>query len=270
MLNFFFFYTIGSCSVSVSSGPLAARGATLTGPSPRFRTLSWSRTRRTWTLSGSCLTRRWPLNFFLLFHDRILLGLSLIGTSSSAGSNFDWTKSQIPDSIMKSHKEDLDFIRILLDQTLTCSECKKRHVIEGQLSGVQYCDCKGRPATVYGQKSEGKINERTLFPGKINTGPLRFLFFLFLFFFFWLNFLIISPLYFLPFFPLFCDQKWLFFLYYRGLKYIFWNGFLFREKEVNNMFFNGQILVCVSSSLLTAQFFFESICSLTFFSLLPC
>ena len=96
------------------------------------------------------------LPFIFIPFSRFLLGLSLIG-GSSAGNDFDWAQSKIPESIMRSHKEDLDYIRILLDQTLTCRDCAKRHVIEGRVTGVEYCDCQGRKgASVYGQKSEGK------------------------------------------------------------------------------------------------------------------
>ena len=105
----------------------------------------------------------------LTIYSRLLLGLSLIGTSSSAGNDFDWQESKIPDNIMSSHKEDLDYIKILLDQTLTCRDCGKRHVIEGKLADVDYCGCQGRKgSSVYGQKSEGSSSTKSTFQSFIS------------------------------------------------------------------------------------------------------
>lgn len=58
----------------------------------------------------------------------------------------------ITDELMDSHKSDLNHVDSLIQTTLTCKSCSKRHLIDQKVEGVEYCQCKDRKASVYGTK----------------------------------------------------------------------------------------------------------------------
>ena len=67
----------------------------------------------------------------------------------------------IPDSVIKSHAQDLMYAHKLTKTTLTCSFCQKRHFIDQYVEGVQYCQCSNRKTSVYGVsiKEDGSSDE---------------------------------------------------------------------------------------------------------------
>ena len=67
----------------------------------------------------------------------------------------NWDASRIPDSLMESHRDDISYIKMLVKKTLTCRECGRRHVIEGKVEGVEYCECETAKVSVYGEQSRG-------------------------------------------------------------------------------------------------------------------
>ena len=78
------------------------------------------------------------------------------GDSSKAKKKgINWDASRIPDSLMESHRDDLSYIEMLVKKTLKCKECGKRHVIEGKVEGVEYCECQTAKSSVYGEQSRG-------------------------------------------------------------------------------------------------------------------
>ena len=44
----------------------------------------------------------------------------------------------------------MEYIRSLTKSTLTCKSCHARHLIDAQVTGVEYCQCKDRKPSVYG------------------------------------------------------------------------------------------------------------------------
>lgn len=70
------------------------------------------------------------------------------------GDCLDWWPTLIEDAVsdelIASHTKDLTYIQQLKDTTLTCKECKKRHIIDERVSGVDYCNCDKKLTSVYG------------------------------------------------------------------------------------------------------------------------
>jgi len=66
----------------------------------------------------------------------------------------DENDNLIADELMASHSKDLDYIKSLTLNTLTCKSCQKRHLIDQQVQGVDYCQCKNRKSSVYGVKGD--------------------------------------------------------------------------------------------------------------------
>jgi len=66
----------------------------------------------------------------------------------------------ITDDLMSNHKQDLDFVKSLIQSTLTCETCHKRHLIDQKVEGTEYCQCKDRKPSVYGTK----VNDEAWMP----------------------------------------------------------------------------------------------------------
>ncbi len=75
--------------------------------------------------------------------------LSFYSRDSSGGSipaclgQQTWTGVRLPDDFMLNHRGDVDLAHKLIQRTLTCSKCGKRHAIGGEVDGVEYCKCGG-------------------------------------------------------------------------------------------------------------------------------
>jgi len=58
----------------------------------------------------------------------------------------------ITDDLMSNHKGDLEYVKSLIETTLTCEKCHKRHFIDQKVEGTEYCQCTDKKASVYGTK----------------------------------------------------------------------------------------------------------------------
>ena len=106
---------------------------------------------------------------FARMRRRHLLGLAAVASVPSEPESpsspkakkkgTDWESSRVPDSLMESHRDDLSYIKMLVKKTLTCRECGGRHVIEGKVEGVEYCNCDTAKTSVYGEQSRDGIQE---------------------------------------------------------------------------------------------------------------
>jgi len=81
-------------------------------------------------------------------------GSSPSGSSGSQSQQRPEVHSLIPDELMLSHVRDLDYAHKLTRATLTCEDCQKRHLIDQQIEGVEYCACPSRKSSVYGTLAE--------------------------------------------------------------------------------------------------------------------
>ena len=61
---------------------------------------------------------------------------------------------------MSNHKNDLTYIKSLIKSTLTCSSCQKRHFIDQKVENIEYCGCKDKKNSVYGQN----VNDEAWMP----------------------------------------------------------------------------------------------------------
>jgi hypothetical protein len=106
--------------------------------------------------------------FFARVRKRHMLGLTAFTATSSSSSSaqpppssgakakgFNWDASRIPDSVMEGHRDDINYIGMLREKTLTCKKCSKRHVIESKVESIDYCKCGDAKTSVYGVQSEG-------------------------------------------------------------------------------------------------------------------
>ena len=86
----------------------------------------------------------------------LTLGLSAI-TTSSKKKDFNWKRFSLNDSVINHHKRDVEEAKKLLNSTLKCRNCAKRHPIDStaKVANVDYCDCSEKIVNgVYGEKMD--------------------------------------------------------------------------------------------------------------------
>lgn len=54
---------------------------------------------------------------------------------------FDWDKERIPYDTLKQHYDEIDFVWRLQNETIVCSSCNRRRVIDYKVDGIEYCLC---------------------------------------------------------------------------------------------------------------------------------
>ena len=54
---------------------------------------------------------------------------------------FDWEKERIPNELILEQLRAIDYVHKLHDDTLLCSDCHLRRIIDRRVAGIKYCDC---------------------------------------------------------------------------------------------------------------------------------
>lgn len=62
---------------------------------------------------------------------------------------FDWDKERIPYDTLQQHYDEIDFVWKLQNETIVCSSCKRRRVIDSKVDGIEYCWCSKEKLKAY-------------------------------------------------------------------------------------------------------------------------
>lgn len=54
---------------------------------------------------------------------------------------FDWDAQRITYDSLRPHLNEIDFVRQLKRETIFCKVCARRKIIDGQVDGIDYCNC---------------------------------------------------------------------------------------------------------------------------------
>lgn len=91
----------------------------------------------------------------MLFSASAFVGLSPFQVQAQCGEpSVMNTGFTIPDDLMIRHMNDIEYIDHLKSNTLTCQSCAKRHIIDGEVDGIEYCNCEKKVNSVYGSPTQ--------------------------------------------------------------------------------------------------------------------
>merc|ERR1719369_846545 len=81
--------------------------------------------------------------------------LMLSGAIFSQASSYDWSSHVISSSDLEDYYGEIDLCRHLKEQTVTCHDCGERNRVDMEVQNVSYCQCPGRPKSVFDVSVEG-------------------------------------------------------------------------------------------------------------------
>lgn len=73
---------------------------------------------------------------------------SLVLSTTAGISLFNWDENKINDEKVLEHVNELDKVRVLCKNQITCPECQNRILIDCKITNIVYCECEGLPHSV--------------------------------------------------------------------------------------------------------------------------